>query len=206
MPDEHPDQTSSTGSSQPSKRLAGDLLGLVKSPPSRDGSPPVAAEPTAPLVPSPDAPTRPMRLPPVGRPLPAGVPTSMGPYSLISELGRGGMGAVYLAEERPLGRRVALKVVLPENAEDPELVERFLREAQACAKLHHPHIVTVLGFGEDNGTHFYAMEYVEGRSLAEVLRREQVTQARAATLIRQAAEGLSHAHAAGVVHRDVKPQ
>ncbi|GEM_PF-987905 len=182
--------------------------------PERAGVAAVGAAVDLPTVedtpPSPDAPTRPTAATkpavPGGRPLPPGAPRRLGPYVLISELGRGGMGAVYLAEEQALARRVALKVMLPRFAEDPVAVERFYREARACAGLNHPHVVSVLGFGEDAATHYYAMEYVEGRSAAELLREGPVSQERAARLVLQAAQGLGHAHQHGVVHRDVKPQ
>ncbi len=167
--------------------------------------------PSAPDAPAtPDAPTRPSVATaagaPIGRPLPPGAPRRLGPYVLVSELGRGGMGAVYLAEEPALSRRVALKVMLPDISQESDSRERFYREARACAGLSHPHVVSVLGFGEDAGTHYYAMEYVEGRSAAELLREGPVSQERAARLVLQAAQGLGHAHQHGVVHRDVKPR
>ncbi len=129
----------------------------------------------------------------------------LGPYLLIRELGRGGMGVVYLAEERDLHRRVALKILAQGIASDTEALERFRREASACARLEHPNVVAVHGMGEADGCHYYAMEYVEGRPLSEVIDRERVPAERAVFLAMQAARGLGHAHDRGVVHRDVKP-
>src|SRR5262249_2836618 len=93
----------------------------------------------------------------------------LGEYRLVREIGRGGMGVVYEAEQESLGRRVALKVLPPEAVRDPRYLQRFQREARAAARLHHTHIVPVFGVGEDNGTHYYVMQYIEGRPLNEVL-------------------------------------
>ncbi|MBI2920812.1 MAG: protein kinase [Planctomycetes bacterium] len=129
--------------------------------------------------------------------------TAFGRFKIVSFLGKGGMGTVYLAEEEGLGRRVALKV-LPETA-DPVAVGRFRREAQAVANLAHPRIAQVLTFGEDNGTLYYAMEYVEGKSLRGVMDTERLEFPRAAKIAREIAEALAHAHERGVIHRDIKP-
>jgi serine/threonine protein kinase len=93
----------------------------------------------------------------------------LGEYRIVREIGRGGMGVVYEAEQESLGRRVALKVLPPEALQDARYVQRFQREARAAARLHHTHIVPVFGVGEDRGTHFYVMQYIEGRPLDEVL-------------------------------------
>jgi serine/threonine protein kinase/tetratricopeptide (TPR) repeat protein len=93
----------------------------------------------------------------------------LGEYRLVRELGRGGMGVVYEAEQESLGRRVALKVLPPEAVREPRYIQRFQREARAAARLHHTHIVPVFGVGEDQGTHYYVMLYIEGRPLNEVL-------------------------------------
>src|SRR5262249_41670972 len=87
----------------------------------------------------------------------------------LREVGRGGMGVVYEAEQESLGRRVALKVLPPGALTDPRHVERFQREARAAARLHHTNIVPVFGVGEEDGTHFYVMQYIEGRPLDDVL-------------------------------------
>jgi serine/threonine protein kinase/Flp pilus assembly protein TadD len=99
----------------------------------------------------------------------AAFPRRLGEYRLVREIGRGGMGVVYEAEQESLGRRVALKVLPPGAAAHPQQVERFRREARAAARLHHTNIVPVFGVGEEDGTHFYVMQYIEGRPLDEVL-------------------------------------
>jgi tetratricopeptide (TPR) repeat protein len=98
-----------------------------------------------------------------------GPPRRLGEYRLVREIGRGGMGIVYEAEQESLGRRVALKVLAPGALHDARHVERFQREARAAARLHHSNIVGVFGVGEDEGTHYYVMQYIEGRPLDEVL-------------------------------------
>ena len=94
----------------------------------------------------------------------------LGEYRILREVGRGGMGVVYEAEQVSLGRRVALKVLPFAAAIDPKQRQRFQIEAQAAAQLHHPHIVPIFGVGCDQGIHYYAMQFVEGRSLAAILR------------------------------------
>jgi serine/threonine protein kinase/tetratricopeptide (TPR) repeat protein len=105
----------------------------------------------------------------------------LGEYRLVREIGRGGMGVVYEAEQASLGRRVALKVLPPEAVRDPRYLQRFQREARAAARLHHTHIVPVFGVGEDNGTHYYVMQYIQGRPLDEVLAELRRLQADAAS-------------------------
>ncbi len=131
----------------------------------------------------------------------------IGPFRILRELGRGGMGIVYLAEDPDLGRRCALKV-LPltgEAANDPEWVERFEREARATAQLGHPNLVAVHSVGATPGCRYIAMDYVPGRSLDEVFRVEGMTPERAIRIVWQASLGLAHSHENGVVHRDIKP-
>src|SRR5262249_54755093 len=96
-------------------------------------------------------------------------PPRLGEYRIVREIGRGGMGVVYEAEQESLGRRVALKVLPPGALGDVRHVERFHREARAAARLHHSTIVPVFGVGEEGGTHFYVMQYIEGRPLDDVL-------------------------------------
>src|SRR5919198_1441799 len=93
-------------------------------------------------------------------------------YEIVRHLARGGMAEVYLAHDQLLDRRVALKVLFPEFARDPAFVQRFRREAQAAANLNHPNIVAVFDWGEEDGTYFIVMEYVEGRSLKEAIQAE----------------------------------
>ena len=126
---------------------------------------------------------------------------------IVEKLGEGGMGAVYKAEEVSLQRTVALKVLRRQVAEaDPEYVERFIQEAQSAAQLDHPHTVTVYGAGEEDGRYYIKMQFVEGRSLEDVLKeRAKLNVCEAVELIRGAARGLAAAHEANVLHRDVKP-
>jgi len=132
-------------------------------------------------------------------------PTELaGRYSLDRGLGRGGMAAVHLARDTVLDRPVAVKLLTRED--DPELRARFLREGRLAAGLSHPNVVRVYDTGEDGGRPYIVMEYVEGRSLAELAAGERLDPEDVASLGRQACAGLAHAHEAGIVHRDVKPQ
>jgi beta-lactam-binding protein with PASTA domain len=127
-------------------------------------------------------------------------------YEIVQRVGRGGMADVFLARDVLLDRPVAVKVLFPEYATDPAFVERFRREAQAAANLNHPNIVSVYDWGRVGNTYFMAMEYVEGRTLADILRSDQaLTSAQAADIAGEVAAALSFAHRNGVVHRDVKP-
>ena len=126
--------------------------------------------------------------------------------SLSKRIGRGGMADVFLGRDRLLDRQVAIKVLFPEFAVDPNFVERFRREAQAAANLSHPNIVSVYDWGKHSGTYFIAMEYVEGRTLADILRSNgHVTAKQAAEIASEVAAALGFAHEAGLVHRDIKP-
>ena len=129
-----------------------------------------------------------------------------GRYRVTDMLGRGGMGAVFLAEDLRLGRRVALKVLRPELAEDPEFVNRFEREARIAAGLDHPNIVPLYSVEQVGSFHYFTMKYVEGKPLDEVLAEEPLPADQARRILTQAAAGLGHAHQRGVIHRDIKPQ
>ncbi len=130
----------------------------------------------------------------------------LGPYRVLRVLGRGGMGVVFEAEDGQLQRRVALKAMLPHVAEEPTNRERFLREARAAAALDHENVVPVFQVGEDRGVPFLAMPLLQGETLADRLKREApLTAGEVLRVGREAALGLAAAHAAGIVHRDVKP-
>src|ERR671913_2187488 len=127
-------------------------------------------------------------------------------YEIHKRIGRGGMADVFMARDRLLDRNVAIKVLFPEFAVDPNFVERFRREAQAAANLSHPNIVNVYDWGKHSGTYFIAMEYVHGRTLADILRTNgRITAKQAAEIASEVAAALNFAHEAGLVHRDIKP-
>jgi serine/threonine-protein kinase len=127
-------------------------------------------------------------------------------YELTHLIARGGMAQVYRARDRQLDRPVALKVLFPELSVDRAFVERFRREAQAAANLSHPNIVPVFDWGEDNGSYFIVMEFVDGRPLSAVLRESgPLSPQQTATIGAHVAAALAFAHRHGVVHRDVKP-
>jgi len=130
-----------------------------------------------------------------------------GRYQVERTLGHGGMAVVYLARDAELGRQVALKLLAQNLADGGEFRKRFVREARLAARLSHPNVVQVYDAGEDERLPFIVMEYVPGQTLAQLLaHRGKLPAPEAASLVRQAALGLQHAHDAGLVHRDVKPQ
>ena len=131
--------------------------------------------------------------------------TRLGHYEVISPLGKGGMGEVYLAEDVRLGRRVALKVLPAASADDPDSLARFIREARAASALNHPNIITIHDIGDAAGTHFIAYEFVDGRTLGDVARSAPLDAATAIDIGIQVASALAEAHRAGIVHRDLKP-
>jgi Tol biopolymer transport system component/predicted Ser/Thr protein kinase len=130
---------------------------------------------------------------------------TLGHHRIIGELGKGGMGVVYLAEDTRLGRRVALKVLPPDLAADPARQARFEREARAVAALNHPNIVTIHSVEQADGVHFLTMELVDGRRLTETLSRDGVALPRLLEWSVGIADALGAAHRQGVVHRDLKP-
>ena len=132
----------------------------------------------------------------------------LGDFRIVRELGRGGMGIVYEAVQESLGRRVALKVLPPGSLASPGRLERFRREAMATAGLHHQNIVQVFGVGEQDGTPYYVMQLISGRGIDQILADEEQppTPREAAGMTLQAARALEHAHAKGIIHRDVKPE
>jgi eukaryotic-like serine/threonine-protein kinase len=130
----------------------------------------------------------------------------LGKYKLLDHLGTGGMSSVYLAEHVLMQRRVAIKVLPKHRVEDSSYLARFHREAQAAAALDHRNIVRAYDVDNDGNIHYLVMEYVEGRDLQQLVKGDgPVDYLTAADFIRQAADGLAHAHKAGLIHRDVKP-
>jgi Tol biopolymer transport system component/predicted Ser/Thr protein kinase len=134
------------------------------------------------------------------------VGTTVSHFTIERELGKGGMGVVYLASDTELKRPVALKFLGLESAIDQVTMERFQREARAAAALNHPNIVTIYEFGESAGQRYIAMEYVEGESLRTKVAGGEIPVEEACRIARQMCEGLEAAHAHGIVHRDVKPE
>ncbi|HTF37625.1 MAG TPA: protein kinase [Blastocatellia bacterium] len=127
-------------------------------------------------------------------------------YRVLSLIGAGGMGEVYLAEDTRLGRKVALKLLPKEFTEDPDRVRRFELEARAASSLNHPNIVTIFEVGQVDGRHFIATEYIDGRTLRERLSGGQLKVREALDVAAQIASALEAAHEAGIVHRDIKPE
>jgi serine/threonine protein kinase len=137
---------------------------------------------------------------------PKDMPETLGGYQVLKELGRGGMGAVYLARQLSLDRNVALKVMRPEWASNPSFMARFTREAYAAAQLVHHNVVQIYDLGTDRDTQFFSMEFVEGQSLGGVVKKEgKLDIEMAVGYVLQAARGLKFGHDRGMVHRDVKP-
>jgi eukaryotic-like serine/threonine-protein kinase len=127
-------------------------------------------------------------------------------YEIISLLGVGGMGEVYLAQDTKLDRKVALKILPAELAKHSDRMRRFVQEAKATAALNHPNIAHIYEIGVAEGIHFIAMEFIDGTTLREKIHHEQTSLAKLLRYLQHAAEGLAKAHAAGIVHRDLKPE
>jgi serine/threonine protein kinase len=126
-------------------------------------------------------------------------------YEITDKLGEGGMGVVYKARDTHLDRFVAIKVLPPEKVADPSRKARFVQEAKAASALNHPNIVTIHDISNDNGVDFIAMEYIEGRTLDQIIPRKGMRLNEALKIAIQIADALSRAHAAGIIHRDLKP-
>src|SRR5918995_203740 len=131
--------------------------------------------------------------------------TTLSHYRIVSKIGAGGMGEVYLALDTKLGRNVALKILPAELASNQDRMRRFTQEAKAAAALNHPNIAHIYEIGEHDGTSFIAMEYVDGYTLRQLIHDRQTDLAKLLRWLQHIAEGLAKAHSAGIVHRDLKP-
>src|SRR5213082_3573651 len=131
--------------------------------------------------------------------------TKLGRYEIRSKIGAGGMGEVYLAQDTKLDRKVALKILPADVASNRDRMERFIREAKSAAALNHPHIAHIYEIGEAEGVNFIAMEFVDGKTLREKIHLERIELTKLLRYLQNVAEGLAKAHAARVVHRDLKP-
>jgi serine/threonine protein kinase len=128
-----------------------------------------------------------------------------GRYRVVRKLGGGGMADVYLAEDTTLGRRVALKVLLTRFVEDPQFVERFRREAKAAAGLNHPNVVAIYDWGQVDSMYYIVMEYVEGETLKDLIRRRgRLAGGESVKIALELLAAVSFAHSHSVVHRDIK--
>ena len=131
--------------------------------------------------------------------------TTLAHYRIVSKIGAGGMGEVYLAQDTKLDRKVALKILPADVASNSDRMERFVREAKSAAALSHPNIAQIFEIGEDDGTHYIAMEFIDGVTLRDKIHRERTELRKLLRYLQHVAEGLAKAHAAGIVHRDLKP-
>jgi serine/threonine protein kinase len=132
--------------------------------------------------------------------------TKLGPYEIQSPLGSGGMGEVYRATQRSLGRQVAIKVLSPEFASDPDRLRRFEQEARSASALNHPNIISIYDVVCESANSYIAMEFVDGKTLRDLLDAGPIPIKKSLQIVAQIADGLAKAHAAGIVHRDVKPE
>jgi serine/threonine protein kinase/tetratricopeptide (TPR) repeat protein len=129
-----------------------------------------------------------------------------GRYVILSQIGTGGMGEVYLARDNTLNRKVALKILPEKFAVDGDLLRRFEREAETTSALNHPNILTVYEFGKADGLHFITTEFVDGETLRDKLKRERMGLTEILNIAEQTASALAAAHSAGIIHRDIKPE
>ncbi|MBW3600485.1 MAG: serine/threonine protein kinase [Planctomycetes bacterium] len=139
-------------------------------------------------------------------PSPAELAPRFPQLEIIALLGQGGMGAVYKARQKSLDRLVALKIINPDEADDPGFAGRFAREAKALARLNHPHIVGIHDFGETEGMYYFVMEFVDGVDLRSLIADGKLQPAEALALVPQICDALQFAHEEGIVHRDIKPE
>jgi len=132
--------------------------------------------------------------------------TTFGRYKILSAIGAGGMGEVFLAQDTRLKRKVALKILSEKFAVDADRLNRFQLEAKAASALNHPNIITIYEIGESDGTNYIAAEYIEGETLHDNLAENPLQLSEMLDIAVQVAEALSAAHQAGIVHRDIKPE
>ena len=130
---------------------------------------------------------------------------TLGHYRILEKLGEGGMGVVYKAQDLHLDRSVALKILPSEKLADPERKQRFTQEAKAASALNHPNIITIHDITSDGGVDFIAMEYVQGKTLDQVIPRKGMRLNEALKIAVQVADALAATHAIGIIHRDIKP-
>jgi serine/threonine protein kinase len=130
---------------------------------------------------------------------------ALGHYQILEQLGQGGMGVVYKARDQHLDRFVAVKVLPPELMADPDRKRRFAQEARAASALNHPNIITIHDIASQDGTDFIVMEYVQGRTLGELMPRRGLKLNEVLSYAVQITGALAKAHAAGIIHRDLKP-
>ena len=135
----------------------------------------------------------------------ADIPQQIGPYQITREIGRGGMGVVYLARDTKLDRDVAIKCLPDELSDDADRLARFEREAKLLASLNHPNIATIHGLEEVDGKRYLILEYIEGETLEERLRKGAIPADEALPIATQIAQAIEAAHDQGVIHRDLKP-
>src|SRR5829696_9086644 len=138
--------------------------------------------------------------------MPVQIGTSFAHYQVISQIGAGGMGEVYLAQDKKLDRRVAIKFLSKDIGSGSGNLDRFIQEARAASALNHPNIITVYEIGENDGASYIATEFIDGLTLREKLSDDHLSFDDALSIAIQIAEALSAAHAAGIVHRDIKPE
>src|SRR3989441_13183268 len=127
-------------------------------------------------------------------------------YHIVSKIGEGGMGEVYLARDTKLDRKVALKILPAEVATHPDRMKRFVREAKAASALNHPSIITIHEIDQTDSGHFIATEFIDGETLREHMRMARMKLSDVLDVATQIASALAAAHAAGIVHRDIKPE
>ncbi len=130
---------------------------------------------------------------------------SFGDYEDLEEIARGGMGVVYKARQISLPRPVAIKMILSGQLADESDIRRFQIEAEAAASLQHPNIVAIYEVGQEDGQHYFSMEYVAGETLSQIVRKGPLPPKQAARYVRQIADAIHYAHGRGVTHRDIKP-